>query len=123
MGKPSGLTALLILALLVQPLAARTPTPTAKNKKKKEYPPLALFRRKPKGAKPGLPGLAQETHNQPVTDWTDRYELNRFLSDNYGTKVKKPTEEEKVGAAAADIWGKVCLVLGALGVLGLTQKK
>jgi hypothetical protein len=116
---------LLILAFLFQSLAAQT-IPQAVKKKRKTYPPLSLFRKKSKSPK-GLifesGDLTLETRHQPITDWTDRYGLNEFLSTEYGTQGKKPTEEEKIGVAAADIGGKICAVIAALAVLGVTQKK
>ncbi len=126
MRKPSSFIIFLILALLLQPLAAQTlPQPVPK-KKKKEYPLLSLFRKKPKPGKVaayGLPSLNLETHHQPIADWTDRYDLNEFLSAECGTKGEKPAEEEKIGAAAADIGGKICAIIAALGILGVAQKK
>ncbi len=120
------LYSLLIGALLFQPLAAQTSPQPVHQKKKKTYPALSLFRKKPKSPKGlvfGSGDLTLETHQQPITDWTDRYELNEFFAAEYGTKGEKPTEEEKISVAAADIGGKICAIIATLGVLGITQKK
>lgn len=126
MRNPSGFIIFLIPALLAAPLAAQTFPQPVQKKKKKEYPPLSLFRKKPQSSKNfvfGSGDLTLETHHQPITDWTDRYDLNEFFAAEYGTKGKKPTEEEKIGVAAADIGGKICAVIAALAVLGVAQKK
>ena len=116
----------MISALLFQLAAAQTSPQPVHPKKKKTYPHLSLFRKKPtppKGLAFGSRDLTLETHHQPITDWTDGYDLNEFFAVEYGTKGKKPTEEEKIGVAAADIGGKICAVIAALAVLGITQKK
>jgi hypothetical protein len=129
MVKPVWFVCLLVPALLLQPLTPLMAQTGGKpsNKKKKAEPPLSLFRQKP--AKTGKVLLysdlrwTPEIHSQPVTDWTDHYELSQFLAAEIGGKKKALTKEEKVLVAADDLFGKFCLVMGALGALGLTQRK
>src|SRR5581483_2269533 len=119
MHKATWLKGLLILAILFQPLSARTDSRPSKDKEKqkREYPPPSLFRKEP--AEPKNFGYWNpEIHGRQEAYRTGPDGARQFLAEECGRNPVKLSEGEKVLVSADDLFGKVCWGVAVLGALG-----